>query len=246
MKDEEEISRMLASLKTVDAPENFEGGVHSRIAQHRDERSLSRPSLLLAAKFALPLGLLLAAGGFLIVSNDGTLNTDLVPPVDDPTHNIAVVDDPQATQSNTSTTINENSQIAQVPVNRVGGNTRTVPQGGSEDIGLSSDDSTLFPDGVDPRKAKVVNGKPPTGGAISPASVLSMIGISSSCSSKGCVATAVREGSIAATAGIENGDLISEIDGRPINANGISGPFSVSEITLVRAGKKMTVSIARR
>ena len=244
MKDEEEISRMLASLKTVDAPENFEGGVRSRIAQRREQPSLSRPGLLLVAKFAFPLLLLLAVGGFLIVSDERSLSGDMVPPVGEGTHEVAVFDDSQAVPP--SVTNNVNSPVAQAQVNRGGGNSRPIPQGGSQDQGLSQDETTLFPDGVDPRKARVTNGKPPTGGAIAPESVLLMIGVLSTCSPTGCVANAVRAGSIAAGAGIQDGDLISAIDGRPINANGITGQFRVSEITLTRSGRIITVSIARR
>lgn len=243
MKDEEEISRMLASLKSADAPKNFDGGVRSRIAERRDA-PLSRPSLLLVAKFALPMLLLLVLGGFLIVSSERELSEDMVPPVADGKLDVAVIGDGQTGSSGISNTNNANSSIAQVPVNRSGGNSRPVSQGGSEDIGLSSDNSMVFPDGVDPRNATITNGKPATGTSISSASVLLMIGISSNCSSTGCVATAVREGSIAATAGIQNGDLISAIDGRPLSARGIEGQFTVSELTLVRSGKRMTISIA--
>jgi membrane-associated protease RseP (regulator of RpoE activity) len=247
MKDEEEISRMLASLKTVDAPENFEGGVRSRIAQRRGEPSLSQPSLLLFAKFAFPLLLLVVVAGVLIVSNEQDLNGDMVPPVGEGTHRVAAIDEPLTVPSDTSNTNRVNSPIAQVSTNRGRGNSRPDPQGDSrDDQALSQDETTLFPDGVDPRKATITNGNPPTGGTISPASVLLMIGISSNCSSTGCVATSVREGSIAAKVGIQSGDLISAIDGRPINASGTSGQFTVSEITFVRSGKKMTVSIARR
>jgi membrane-associated protease RseP (regulator of RpoE activity) len=247
MKDEEEISRMLASLRAVDAPEDFEGRVRSRIAERRAEPSLSRPSLFLIAKFAFPLLVLLVVGGFLILSNERELNGDLVPPVGDGTHEVAVVDDSRSASSGISNTSNLNSGVAQVPANRGGVNSRPASQGGSEDIALSADDSAVFPDGVDPRKATVSNGQPPSGGQISPTSVLSMLGVSAQCNSAGCVARTVREESLAAKAGIQNGDLISAIDGRPINSStNIAGKFTVSELTLIRAGKRMTVSIARR
>ncbi|MEO5857488.1 MAG: hypothetical protein ABIR33_00920 [Pyrinomonadaceae bacterium] len=245
MNDEEEISRMLASLRSVDAPREFEGGVRSRITARREESTLWRPSRFLVLKFALPLLLLLAGAGFLIVSNDGALNADLVPPVGDATHSIAIIDDKEVSVPDGPSPTNVNSPIAQVSTHRGGGNARTVPQGGSADIGLSPDNSTSFPDGVDPRNSKITNGKPPTGGAIAPESVLLMIGILSTCSSTGCVANSVRVGSIAAGAGIQDGDWISAIDGRPIKAGGVTGQFSVSEITLVRSGRIMKVPIGR-
>ena len=247
MKDEEEISRILASLKTVDAPEDFEGGVRERIAGRREETSLSRPSLILVAKLAFPLLLLALVVGLLFVSNERELTGDLVPPVGGTTHQVAAIDDTRSSPSGISDTSNLNSGIVQVPAHRGSVNSRPAPQGGSDDIALSPDDSTVFPDGVDPRKARVSNVQPPSGGQISPASVLAMLGISVECNSIGCIANSVRAGSVAARAGIENGDLISGIDGSPINSSTtIAGKFTVSELTLIREGKEMIVSIARR
>ncbi len=242
MKDEEEISRMLVGLKAVDAPENFEGGVRSRIAMRREGSSLSRASVLLVAKFALPLLILLGVGGFLIVSDNGTLQGDMVPPVGDGTkQDVAVFDDPPSGAGAPQTT-GVNTVVAQV--NRSGTNSRAVQP--SQDQGLSQDDTTVFPDGVDPRKARVTNGQSPTDGQISLASVLNMIGISASCSAVGCVATEVREGSVAANAGVRAADLLVALDQQPINAATSLKGGSVNTITLVRDGNRMAVSIGRR
>jgi len=242
MKDEEEISRMLAGLKAVDAPQNFEGGVRSRIAMRREGSSLSRASVLLVAKFALPLLILLGVGGFLIVSDNGTLQGDMVPPVGDRTkHDVAVFDEPPSGAGAPQTT-GVNTVVAQV--NRSGTNSRAVQP--SQDQGLSQDDTTVFPDGVDPRKARVMNGQRPTDGQISLASVLNMIGISASCSAVGCVATEVREGSVAANAGVRAADLLVALDQQPINAATSLKGGSVNTITLVRDGNRMAVSIGRR
>ncbi len=244
MKDEEEISRMLAGLKAVDAPENFEGGVRSRIAMRREGSSRSRASVLLVAKFALPLLILLGVGGFLIVSDNGTLQGDMVPPVGDGTkQDVAVFDDPPSGAGAPQTT-GVNTVVAQAPVNRSGTNSRAVQP--SQDQGLSQDDTTVFPDGVDPRKARVTNGQRPTDGQISLASVLNMIGISASCSAVGCVATEVREGSVAANAGVRAADLLVALDQQPINAATSLKGGSVNTITLVRDGNRMAVSIGRR
>ena len=246
MKHEEEISRMLASLEPVDAPEDFEGRVRSRITERRAETSLSRPSVFLLAKFAFPLLVLLIVGVFLVLSGEQELSGDMVPPIADATHDLAVIDDPKPVTSVISNT-NISSGIPLVPMNRRAENPVPAAHGGSDDIALSPDDSTVFPDGVDPRKAGVANGPPPSGGYISPSSILSMLGISAKCISTGCITGTIREGSIGANAGIQTGDLISAIDGRPINASTkIEGKFTVSELTLIREGNRMTVSIARR
>jgi membrane-associated protease RseP (regulator of RpoE activity) len=245
MNDEEDVSRMLASLKAVDAPQDFEGGVRSRIAERREAPALWRPSFMLVAKFAFPLLLLIAVGGYLLVSDDRELSRDMVPAIGDGTHEIAAIEDTEMGPPGIANTSKGNSPIARVPVNRGGENTRSVPSGGSQDIGLSPDNSTVFPQGVDPRKANITNGMRPIGGPIAPESVLLMIGIFSTCSSTGCVANSVRGGSIAANAGIQGGDVISAVDGRPITAGGITGQVSVGEITIVRSGRIMNVPIGR-
>ena len=250
MRDEEEISRMLASLKTVDAPEDFEGGGRTRIANGGEEPSLSRPSLLLVAKFAFPLLLLFAVGAFLLVSDNPPLNADVVPPVGGEVPHVAVFDEP-ASESTVATTTNLNTGKAQVPSNS--GNSRATQsdpqsQGSSmDDQALSPDDTTIFPDGVDPRKARITNSQRPSGGQISLTGLLSTIGISASCSSAGCAATDVREGSVAANAGIQAGDQLVALDQQTINAStSLKGSLSVSTITLIRDGKRMVVSIGRR
>jgi len=249
MKDEEEISRMLASLKAVDAPEDFEGGVRSRIAKRREEPSLSRPSLLLVAKFAFPMLLLLVVGGFLVVSDSGTLQADMVPPVSDDVQ-YAVVLDESPSDSVVAPNANVNNSTAEAATNR--GNARSdqaSPEkpGSTKDLqALSQDDTTIFPDGVDPRKARVTNVQPPTGGSISPEGIFSMMGIIAQCSSTGCLATSVRERSIAEDRGIQQGDLITAVDGKPINAaTTITGRFTVTELEIVRSGRKMMISLAR-
>jgi membrane-associated protease RseP (regulator of RpoE activity) len=191
--------------------------------------------------------LLFVVGGFLILFNEQELSEDMVPSVRDGSSDVALIDDSQPNPPSITNTEHLNSSTAPAAVNRAGGKSRTVSRGGSEDVGLTHDDSTVFPDGVDPRKATIANIGPPSDGAISPAEALSMIGVSSSCSSIGCAVTAVREGSIAAIAGIQNGDLISAIDGRPVSSSKvITGMFTINELTLVRSGRKMTVSVSRR
>lgn len=242
MKYEEEISRMLASLKGVDAPENFEGAVRSRIAESRDARSRSKLSLVLVAKFALPLLLLLTVGGFLIVSDDRSLNVEMVPPVSDEAYEVTAIDASLSDEPGTSATNTVNSRIAHLPANRSGGDPRPVLKGGSEDIGLSTDDTTVFPDGLDPRNAKAMNIEPPTGRGLSPISLLSMMGILSACAPQSCQVRYVKDSSLAQKAGVRVGDVVKKIGDRPLDSFH-STSFEVNSIEIVRDGKPTTISI---
>lgn len=244
MKDEEEISRMLASLRAVEAPDNFEGGVRSRIAERRDEASLSRPGFLLVAKFAFPMLLLLAIGGFLIVSSERELSGDMVPSVADETHDVAVLDDSRSEPTGTSTVPDINSPAAQSPVNRRAENSRPRSQGGSEDVALTSDDTTVFPDGLDPRNARVPNTEPPLGRGVAPIQLLSMMGILSACTPQSCQVREVQNGSLAQKSGIHVGDVVKKIGKRPIDSFH-STSFEAKTLEIVRDGKLITISLGR-
>lgn len=239
---EEEISRLAASLKTVEAPEGFEGAVRTRIAAQRSDTDLSRPTFWLVAKFALPMVLLAALGGFFILSSDGDIKADLVPPVSDSSGPIVVAQAPDEVRPEDKT----------VAVN--GGAPRTTNKNGSvqpsssptsQDLAVSGDNSAVFPDGTDLLNAKLRNVPPPTG-KMDAASILLNIGVRVSCTRTACSVTSVNDGSIAAGQGISVGDQIVAIDRTAINSStAIEGVFSVNEITLIRDGKRIVIPIRR-
>lgn len=248
MKDQEEgISRLLASLKTVEAPEGFEGGVRTRIAERSEARTASQPTIFLVAKFALPLVVLVVLGGFLIVSDDTSVNVNMVPAVADQQQELGVMEESGPEVGAVIEPNGETVTRKSVSTNKNEKSAARALQGGSQDMGLLPDDSTVFPPGVDPRKARNSNLASPPTGKISLDSVLSMIGISADCSSAGCSAKDVRTGSIAANLGVRGGDRIVAINGKSIDeATAVEGRFSLNELTLIRGGSRIVVSLNGR
>jgi len=247
MKDqEEEISRLVASLKTVEAPEGFEGRVRTRIAQRRHDRPTSRPTIFLVAKFALPLIVLLLLGGFLIVSDEGSIDANMIPPVVDQRQDVGLIEQPDPELGSALELDSGSPSVKPIPANRGVQSASRSPEGGSQDMGLSPDDSAVFPAGVDPRKARLTNSRPPNSGGITPLSILSFIGISGSCSPVSCQVHSVGPSSLAARASIQPGDVVEEIDGRPIDSfRRVTGFVTVRSLRILRNGKGLTIPIGR-
>jgi len=227
--DQEEgtISRLLGSLPTAEAPENFEAMVRSQIADRRQTEPSGRPVLWLALKFALPMLLLVFLGAFLIVSDDSSLNVGMVPPVDSP--GVASVDLEEKSPANELAVNSRNAR--QQPVNRNAEVPKNSPS--SEEKALSQDDTTMFPPGVDPRRVA---------GKVSAPEILRMLGIEVSCSNAGCKVVSIQANSIASKLGLEKGDLIEAIDGKRIGA-GSTVEGKVSSLGIVRAGKRSTIAL---
>ena len=247
MKDKEEkVSRLLASLKTVNAPEGFEGGVRTRIAQRRQEGPAARPTIFLVAKFALPLVVLFVLGGFLIFSDDSAMNVNMVPPVVEQRQDLAMVEESDPEPGAVVEANSGGVPARPIPLNRRQQTVAPAPQGGSQDLGLSPDDSAVFPAGVDPRNARITNTRPPNVGGITPLSILSFIGVSGSCSPVSCQVHSVGPSTLAAKAGIQPGDVVEEIDGRPIDSfRGVTGAVTVRSLRILRNGKGLTIPIGR-
>lgn len=242
--EQEKVARLLGRLPTTEAPENFEAMVRTRIAERRSADSLGRPAFWLAVKFASPMILLLLLGVFLIFSDESTINVGMVPPIEAPS--IASAEFAEDPPSNA---IAENRGNSSRPVMSPDRDSRQQrgEQGGSQERSLDQDDTTMFPPGVDPRRANSTTQVPPSGGQISPSAILSMFGISTACADVGCAVVSVKESSIASRVGIAPGDLIEAIDDRQINARtSFAGSVTVSSLRIVRAGKRLTVVLSPR
>lgn len=235
--NEEQISRLLRDMPAAEAPENFEGMVRSRIAERRAFDRPGRPVFWLAAKFAAPMVLLAAFGVFLILSDDGAVNVEMISPVDAPevaSANLSFDDTPVSVAA-----VNNLKQSP--PLNKSAEQRPVEPP--SQDKALSSDDTTRFPPGVDPRKATRTNERP-SAGRIAPTSILSFIGITSACTPVSCQVRAVQPGGLAERSGVRVGDVIEAIDDRPIDSTHVfSGGISVRTLRVKRDGLPLTIAL---
>lgn len=235
--NEEQISRLLRDMPAAEAPENFEGMVRTRIAERRSFDRTGRPVFWLAIKFAAPMVLLLAFGVFLILSDDGSVNVEMIPPVDAP-----AVASANLSFDETPVKVSEVNNLKQSPPLNKNAEQRPV-EPPSQDKALSPDDSTRFPPGVDPRKATRTN-EMPSAGRVAPISILSFIGITSACTPVSCQVRAVQPGGLAERSGVRVGDLIEAIDDRPIDStHTFSGGISVRSLRVKRDGTPITISL---
>jgi hypothetical protein len=242
VKDEESVSRLLSSLPATEAPENFEAMVRTRVAERRGSRPGGRPIFWLVLKFSAPMLLLVLLGGFLVISDSGSLNLGMVPPVEAPGVGSADLSFDEATNV---VAVNTGNSSRQSLPNRNAVKSETGPS--SEEKALTPDDTTMFPPGVDPRRVAPTNQKPPTGGQISPTSILGMLGIATDCSNSGCRVVSIQSNSLASKIGLEVDDLIEAIDDRRIGAGrSFEGEVSVSSLRILRGGKRSTIRVASR
>lgn len=245
-----EVSAALGNLKKVSAPANFEANVRSVIEERSRRSFFGAPGFLLGLKFAVPAAVLLVLGAFLLFSNGGVEDGQIA--VSDPiaqpaavnvTSELPAVDPASAVQANS--VIAEAGQVNnQVPINRPARSNPTaangqVFQGGSRDMALSPDNTSVMPKGVDPK----TNSAAPLG-SLTAESILSKMGISARCVDDGCAASAVRSNSFAEKSGIKKGDVIEAIDGNPVNAGTIfEGNIIFRNVSVVRDGKRITVPL---
>ena len=235
--NEKQVSRLLGKLQAAEAPENFEAMVRSRIAERRPVDGGGRSVFWLVLKFAAPMVLLVVLGIFLVQIDDGSLNGELIPSVDAP----GVVSANLSSQETPSRITAVNAVRQSPPLNQ---SSRQLQTGSpSQDIALSPDDSTLFPPGVDPRKATRTDERP-SSGRISPVTILSFIGVTSACTPTSCQVGALQTGGLAERSGVRVGDVIEAIDERPIGSNHtVSGEMSVGSLRVKRDGKRLTITL---
>lgn len=234
LKDEEQVSRLLGGLDKVDAPANFESGVLSRIADGGSDPAGS-PVFWLALKFAVPLVVLVVLGAFFIVSDESTINADMIPPVGAPGPGVAEVAAEPANRSsagtqNASPRMSKNQNVSQPPSGPT-----------SEDRALSQDNSTLFPPGLDPRNTAE---RDPSAGGVSAVSILEMLGVSSACTDKGCRVTTIQPYSVASKVGLRTGDLIEALDDKPVGAGrSFGGELRIRSVRVLRDGGRITIPL---
>ncbi len=236
------VSRLLGGLKRVDAPGDFDFRVKARIASGRPvDRSTSWfPA---AARFAVPLGLLLLIGGYFgfnglypAVDVDSPavaemkvagivpalpVSSDLPPAL--PANNVL----PDRTSEKAPETVAKNEPA---PKEKRIGRTEPVlrpPGGYSKDISLGISDKPL---------ERVTR--------ISARIVLSQIGINASYSGSSWKVGSVKQNSRAERSGVKSGDVIEAVDGQNLTEKTtFENKSSSKSIRILRDGKSMQIDL---
>jgi hypothetical protein len=249
-KDEQAVSRLVAGLKHVEAPANFERRVMAKIAEGRPQRR----SLfgLPAIAYAVPALLVVLIAAFFVFKL--RQSTPVRP---ESVTTAETVRQPEATPSANSTQMPEPPSVAQdqqqptlvstpgtirkaVQQNRIANTNRG---GGSYDEALPNKKQPL-PEGIDPNSRSSANrGEVMSSTPIAVRDVLSMIGIEAE-SIDGWKVKTVSANSVADRAGIKAGDVILSLGDHDLSAaTDFQNSGSINSIRYSRNGVIKTVKI---
>lgn len=249
VRDDDEVSRLLASLPRVEAPDDFLFGVKARIARRRTARVtwLSLRNVLAASAFVL---IAFAVGIMYIIRSGSTTPSDIdavsstkndITPKPD-LRSINERDQSSPGSANLVVTRSEPDRTAaSVPAEARSSNAN---RGTSVDLAAGSS-TRIYPKGVGPNTASPQKAhdlqRERTFSAIE---ILDQLGAGTESSESGIRVTAIRENSIAAKSGLRKGDIVEAINKKPVSGKTtFSGQTSGSSVTVRRDGTSFEVGL---
>jgi len=262
--DDERISDLLALLPRVDAPGDFSFRVKARIASARSATG-RRSWLPATAAVAAPLGLVLAVGGYFVLTTVYSPSTVQAPPTAElrpatlPTQEISnpVTNPPRTFTALTPSEEVDDGAMAVKPRDVDSGITRPIKTTGSlrrtnVNAGGVSEDQTLGigkgevpPKVVDANRGKSpepppMNGNPP----VSAKSVLVTMGIEASYSGSTWTIASIQSNSSAARSGLKAGDVIEAVNGRALTGTTLfDNKFTGRSVLVRRDGKTIQINL---
>jgi len=253
--ENEPVSQLLAGLKRVEAPGDFDFRVKARIAAGRPADK-SRSWFPSVARLAVPLGLLLSVGGYLsynsIYQPD---NVAMAPVAENKIIEAPIVSDVQLNEPVSLPARNENPERAEskpitdinsaVPVRR---NEKRIvssapsnrrPGGGSIDL-ASRKARVVLPKGIDPNGKVIPRGFERNSG-VSAKDILSFMGVDADSTWK---VGSVKQNSMAERSGLKAGDVIEAINNQNLNEKSVFGnKFNGKNMRVSRDGKSMQIEL---
>lgn len=251
-KDEQTVSRLIAGLKHVEAPANFERRVMAEIAEGRPHRRsmFAIPVIV----YAVPaLVVLIMAVFFVFRFRQPSTQTGSVAVVD-------TITQPQNTPSVNSNQTPEPQNIAQGQpepsqsfpadfqrrTSRQNRNANTNRGGGSYDEAMPNKKQPM-PEGIDPNSRSEANrGEVMTSTDIPVTELLEMLGISVETKDQWRVVR-IRANGAAERSGVKAGDVITAFNDRDVSTiTGFKNFGSIATITVRRDGKLIPLRIVTR
>ena len=252
--EKEPVSQLLAGMKRVDAPSDFDFRVKARIAAGRPV-DRSRSWLPAAVRIAVHLGLLLSVGGYV------GYNT-IYQPVDlavAPVAENKVIEAPIASDvtSNLPVSLPVKNDISERPESRpadinnpirVRSNERRIvssspsnrrPGGGSIDL-ASRKPRVVLPNGIDLNGKVLPRGFEGSAG-VSAKDILSFMGIEADAAWK---VSSVKQKSMAERSGLKAGDIIEAINNQNLAEKSTFGnKVSSKSVRVLRDGKSVQIEL---
>ena len=261
--DETKIIQMLSDLRRAEAPKDFDFHLNARIA-NGSPAVTRRPMLFPALKYALPLGLLLLVGGLIAFSGYFTQLDQLSPlAADTPRSKDTVIDTTVAKgtirESDFAKThvesVNPQPSKREETIQRMNADSVNVVSPAankrngdrSADFGQGGRIRTINPRGINPEN---VVRTPITNAAkaeLSTGEVLTILGVEADFLENAWHVKAVNEGSHAANAGVQVGDVIQQINDRKVGKTiEFSGQFTGNSVTVLRGEKAVRLDLLQK
>ena len=247
---EAKISRLLSALPRAEAPGDFEYRVKSGIARSRPTRSgWFSPQLVTAAGVVL---LIVAIGSGVYFYRSVPANA-----IDQAAATAVPAESDRAVLANVQPVTDRELPPQTVAINTPGEQSRTAPPGQRDSaqppvtFGRTVTDSAaapstrVYPKGLE-RDAKVPV-RPRDFQRVrvfTAAEILEQLGAGTTISNAGVTVGSVKENSVAAKAGLKDGDVIEAIDRKPVGVKTtFPGQFSGRSITVRRDGKSVDIDL---
>jgi hypothetical protein len=247
--DEQKVRDLLVGLKRVDAPNNFEFRLKSRIAG-TSAKDLRPRRLIPVLGYAVPLAVAILLGTYFVFTGIYSVDNNSVAGVEEsqPVANIsepaapAIAKEQPAASNNElqaatreERTVAATERISDAPKAPKKASRSADQPGGSFDTGLGS------PKIINPKSVNANNGFP---ARISIRAILSTMGINAEFGGGAIEVKSVVANNMAARSGIAAGDVLETINGQPVNgATMFESQLTVTSIGVRRDGKSIQITL---
>lgn len=248
-KDEQAVSRLVAGLKHIEAPENFERRVMSKIAEGKPKRRsiFAFPAI----GYAVPALLVLVIATYFAFRSGQTAPATPVP-VSMASNVSQSQTAPSVASSPVEQTIAQSESPAEQPkivdpkfAVKSRANANSNRGGGSYDTGQGQT-RTPPPEGIDPNRRQSSNSNEVMmSTAIPVKEMLDTLGMSVEFEN-GWRVKSVTDNGAAQKSGIKVGDLVTSLDGRSIDASTTFNGGSIRSVTVSRDGKTVPLKLVFR
>lgn len=270
--DDDAVAKLLGGLRRVETPNDFGVRVKARIAERRSHRNSS--FWLPVLKLVTPVAAVTVLGAFLYLG--GIFNGDVtdlsgVPPVAEDKRiqsppdtgregvssdiefaavNADAPDTSVIAQSNARTNTN-GLQKTQTAVSPVRERTPAGPGAGSSvSRAATVPEAPIRPPGLSPNPVQTDAARPEGfkgGRSLTAVDLVSLFGAAADMTGDGMVVRSVASSGIAERSGIKPGDVITAIDGDPVNgASRFEGGKAYRTISIRRDGQRIDLEIRNR
>lgn len=247
------LSRMMADLPRATAPDDLEAAV-LRTIRTSDEGG-RRTSGIFSPAWAAAALLVIAicVGAFLMLRGSGEQQTAAAGDTSlqqSPASAQKTGIDPQKAADESTAAKSDQADVSNTrpPLKNdraADRNTDNAGQTNSQDMAITSANKPMLPKGLEPDGKQAADAR--VAGRSSIEEALEFLGVSARCGASGCLVSDVKHGSMAESMGLVKGDLIIEVDGKPVHGDAqFTGTVSMKRFTVMRGGRRYAAEMKPR